>query len=79
VLRFLMEAYEGIAVVTTLDPHLGLVELSVAPGCEAEVAHILNTERTNLRLRRIWPERMGMNPDFFDDMNPFCRVAADAG
>jgi hypothetical protein len=64
-LRFIMEAYEGVAVVTTLDPHLGLVELSVAPGCEAEVAQILNSEESNLHLRRVWPENMGMNTDAF--------------
>lgn len=33
-LRFVFEAYEGVAVVTTLDAGKGLVALAVAPGCE---------------------------------------------
>lgn len=39
--RFIIEAYEGIAVVTTLDPGLGLVVLAVAPGCEAIVQDVM--------------------------------------
>ena len=57
-LRFIMEAYEGVAVVTTIDSRLGLVELSVPPGCEAEVAEILSGEKTNLKLRPISPGDM---------------------
>jgi hypothetical protein len=64
-LRFIMEAYEGIALVTTLDSHLGLIELSVAPGCEAEVARILNSEETALQLRPVWAENVATNPDLF--------------
>jgi hypothetical protein len=33
-LRFIFEAYEGVAVVTTLDNRRGLVVLAIAPGCE---------------------------------------------
>ena len=33
-LRFIFEAYEGVAVVTTLDRARGLIVLAVAPGCE---------------------------------------------
>jgi hypothetical protein len=36
-LRFLVEAYEGMAVVSTLDARSGLVALSIAPGCEEDV------------------------------------------
>ena len=34
-IRFIFEAYEGLAVVTTLDPASGVIVLAVAPGCEA--------------------------------------------
>lgn len=40
-LKFIIEAYEGIAVLTTIDPQHGIVELNIAPGCEAEVSGIL--------------------------------------
>ncbi len=33
-IRFIFEAYEGVAVVTTLDPAAGQIALFVAPGCE---------------------------------------------
>ena len=33
-IRFIFEAYEGVAVVTTLDPATGLISLAMAPGCE---------------------------------------------
>lgn len=33
-LRFIFEAYEGIAVVTTIDAAKGIVVLAIAPGCE---------------------------------------------
>lgn len=36
-LRFLLEAYDGIAGLTTIDPKTGLVVLCIAPGCEADV------------------------------------------
>lgn len=35
--RFIFEAYEGVAVVTTLDAANGVIALAIAPGCE-EVA-----------------------------------------
>jgi hypothetical protein len=40
-LKFIFEAYDGIAVLTTLDSVLGTVRLSIAPGCEEEVAAVL--------------------------------------
>jgi len=52
-LRFILEGYEGAAVVTTLQPHSGLVQLSIAPGCEDDVQQILNFERSSLRLRPV--------------------------
>ncbi len=40
-LRFILEAYDGIAVVTTRDAVLGIVSVTVAPGCEALVAEVI--------------------------------------
>lgn len=52
-LRFILEGYEGIGMVTTLDPKLGLVRLSVAPGCEEEIDRILTTEKEELQWRAV--------------------------
>jgi hypothetical protein len=40
-LRFILEGYEGIAALTTIDPAAGRVVLLVPPGCEAEVDTLL--------------------------------------
>ena len=52
-LRFLLEAYEGMAMVTTVQPQLGLVRLSIAPGCEQDIESLLQSERDQLGLSRI--------------------------
>ena len=39
--KYLFEAYEGIAVLETLDPKSGQVVLHVAPGCEEIVSGVL--------------------------------------
>ena len=41
-LRFIFEAYDGIAVVKTLDAQKGIIVLSVAPGCDADVEYVLH-------------------------------------
>ncbi len=40
-LKFIVEAYDGIATLTTIDPVSGLVVLRVAPGCEPDVDTVL--------------------------------------
>ena len=40
-LKFILEAYDGIATLTTIDAHQGVVVLRIAPGCEDEVDTIL--------------------------------------
>jgi hypothetical protein len=40
-LRFLLEAYEGVAILSTLDPEAGKVVLSIAPGREAEATELM--------------------------------------
>jgi hypothetical protein len=39
--KFIIESYEGMAVVRTKDPHEAIVELMVAPGCEKDVEEVL--------------------------------------
>jgi len=39
--KFILEAYEGLAIVSTLDPQAGIVALLIAPGCEADVEKIV--------------------------------------
>ncbi|UCG05026.1 MAG: DUF4911 domain-containing protein [Desulfobacterales bacterium] len=41
-LRFIFEAYDGIAVLQTIDAQQGMIALHIAPGCEDEVEFILH-------------------------------------
>jgi hypothetical protein len=41
-LKFIVESYDNLALVTTLDAGLGLVQLQVPPGCEATVRELLD-------------------------------------
>jgi len=40
-LKFILEAYDGIATLTTIDAHQGIVMLRIAPGCECDVEAVL--------------------------------------
>jgi hypothetical protein len=40
-LRFILEAYDGLAVLTTQDPRRGTVRLAVAPGGEGDLEDLL--------------------------------------
>jgi hypothetical protein len=39
--KFIIESYEGMAVVRTKDPYEAVVELMVAPGWEKDLLEIL--------------------------------------
>ena len=40
-IRFIFEAYDGIAVLETLDSKAGIVVFHIAPGCERDADAIL--------------------------------------
>jgi hypothetical protein len=42
IIRFIFEAYEGLAVVTTLDSAAGVISLAVAPGCEVLAKSVMD-------------------------------------
>jgi len=54
-LRSIIEAYPGVAVVSTIDPAIGLVSIAIAPGCEPDVLTILEAERETLKLGEVNP------------------------
>jgi len=41
-IKFIIEAYEGIAVLTTIDPELGIIVLLVPSGCGEDVDIVIN-------------------------------------
>ena len=42
-LRFILEGYDGTAVLTTRDAARGIVSITIAPGCEALVDDIISS------------------------------------
>ena len=40
-LRFTIESYDGMAVVTTVDPYAALIEVCISPGCEETLFELL--------------------------------------
>ncbi|MEW6218057.1 MAG: DUF4911 domain-containing protein [Thermodesulfobacteriota bacterium] len=40
-LRFILEGYDGLAILTTQDNRLGIVEILVSPDQEAELLSLL--------------------------------------
>ncbi len=52
-LKFIIEAYDGIAVLTTLDPTKGIVVINIAPGCEEEVEMIIKDLEKNILIEAV--------------------------
>jgi len=46
--KFIIESYEGMAVVRTKDPREAIVELMVAPGWEKDVEEVLEGLRKEM-------------------------------
>jgi hypothetical protein len=58
-LRFFLEAYDGIAGLSTIDARAGLVVLHVAPGCEDEVAALIEEMQQDILLQPVEPPMEG--------------------
>ncbi|MDY6856476.1 MAG: DUF4911 domain-containing protein [Thermodesulfobacteriota bacterium] len=52
-LNFILEAYEGIAVMRTVCPKQGIVELMIAPDFENDVEHILDDLKRDFSIQAI--------------------------
>ncbi len=51
--KFIIESYEGMAIVRTKDPHEAIVELMVAPGWENDVGEVLEGLRNEIHIESI--------------------------
>jgi hypothetical protein len=54
--KFIIESYEGMAVVRTKDPHEAIVELMVAPGWESDMEEVLDGLRKEIPIESLLPE-----------------------
>ncbi len=55
-LKFIIESYEGMAVVRTIDPDQAIVELMIAPGWEEEVERVLEALRKEISIEEVHEE-----------------------
>jgi hypothetical protein len=49
-IRFIFEAYDGIAVVSTLQSEKDIIVIYSAPGCEEEVAYIVSDLKRQMKM-----------------------------
>lgn len=52
-LQFILEAYEGVATLTTLDAREGRVQLAVPPGGEADARRVMEALEGELGRERL--------------------------
>ncbi len=52
-IRFILEGYDNLAVLTTLDRQKGMVMLSISPGCEAEINNLIEELKANLLIQQM--------------------------
>jgi hypothetical protein len=51
--KFILESYEGMAVVRTKDPYEAIVELMVAPGWEKDADEVLEGLQKEIPFERL--------------------------
>jgi hypothetical protein len=56
-LRGTIEAYDGMAVVSTIDPQEAIIEVRVSPGCEGVFFELVNHMVTREYIKLSLPQR----------------------
>ena len=51
--KFIIEAHDNLAVMTTLDPRQGIVGLAIAPGCQDQLDEIMARLAVDVDMVRI--------------------------
>lgn len=52
-IKFIFEAYDGIAVVETIEPATAKIVLHIAPGCESDVENVLDELRKQILIETV--------------------------
>lgn len=52
-MKFVLESYEGLGVLRTVDPRGGIVEVMVPPGLEEDMEMVLKGLRDEISIERI--------------------------
>ena len=49
-LKFIFEAYDGLAIIETLNPESGVVVFYIAPGCETDADMLLTDLKADIMI-----------------------------
>lgn len=52
-LKYVFEGWDNMAVLTTIDRNTGTVAVSIAPGCETDVAAIIDRVKRDILMEPI--------------------------
>ncbi len=52
--QFIVEGYEGMASVTTIDPQEAVIRIFIMPGFEDIIEELLSELEKNYSIREIW-------------------------
>jgi len=50
-LRFTIESYDRLALVSTIDPYAALIKIRISPGCEEPVLELLDSLKNDEGLK----------------------------
>ncbi len=48
--KFILESYDGMGQLTTIDPQLGLIEIRVAPGFDEDFQGLIEDLKKRMRI-----------------------------
>ena len=57
-LRFILEGYDGMAIMTTIDSRRGIVMIRIASGCEDDVEMILEGLGKDILIETLYSQGM---------------------
>lgn len=52
-LKFILEAYDGLAVVTTLNSLEGIISITIAPGCIQDAEEIIQGLKNEIMIEKV--------------------------
>jgi len=55
-LKFIFEAYDGIAVITTVDRPKGIIMFRIPPGCENDVETVMQGLKNEIMIEDYLPD-----------------------
>jgi len=64
-IKFIFEAYEGVAMLTTIDPARGIIALHIAPRCLEQVSEILQNLKKEVMIQSLTSVPSGQNDEVF--------------